>query len=127
MNLSNIDAWQYLVAFFTPYLVALINRPSWSSDVKRWVMLGVAVVVALVTAALEGSFRNFNIGSILQYLVLMTGATQVAYTALRAIPVTKATLDKTEVVATGTPPQQAVRAKATVKDNEVADFEKNVL
>lgn len=126
MLMSNVEAWQFLVAFFSPYLIALINRPSWSSQVKRWVMVGVAVAVALVTASLNGQFSPFNWQSLLSYLVMMVGATQISYNALKSLSPTKASLDKVENAASGVTPAEAVQQKAEVKGQEIQDFEANI-
>lgn len=40
-----------LLAFFAPYAVALINRPEWPSAARKWVAIGVAVVLAAVVLA----------------------------------------------------------------------------
>lgn len=124
--MSNIAAWQFLVTFFSPYLIALVNRPGWSSDRRRFVMIGIAVVIALGTAAINGQFDNFQWTEMLKYLVLMVGATQASYTALNAISFTKKTLDKAEASAAGVTPRQAVMAKSEAKADAVQEFKENI-
>lgn len=127
MTLSNIEAWQYILVVLSPYLVSLLNRPGWSSSQKRWAMISVSVVLALVTAAIKGEFAPFRLSMVLQYTVLMIGATQVMFTGLSQIALTKKTLDKTEVLASDVKPSEAVQQKAEVKAAEVQDFKENVV
>ena len=124
--LDNVQAWQFIVAFVSPYLVALINRPSWSAEIKRLVMIVVSTVIALGTAAINGQFASFDWSQVLQYIVMMIGATQVAFSVLTRVSVTKTSLDKVEVAASGSTPAEAVVQKAEVKQAEVRDFEQNV-
>lgn len=101
--MSNIEAWQYLVALATPYLIALLNRPTWSATVKRWAMIAVAVVVAFVTQLLSGGFAGIGWGNLLVYLVAFIGVVQAAYTLLKSTPATAVTLDATEQALTPRP------------------------
>lgn len=41
-----------LLAFFAPYAIALINRPEWPVAARKWVAVGVAVVLAAVVLAI---------------------------------------------------------------------------
>lgn len=44
-----------LVAAVAPFVVAIITRPQWSADVKRYVAGGVCVVLGLVAAVGTGA------------------------------------------------------------------------
>ena len=94
--MSNIQAWQWIVAFATPYIIALVNRPTWSASTKRLVMIGVAVVIAFVTHLLSGGFDGMTWGNLLVYLVAFIGVVQAAYALLKITPGAKESLDATE-------------------------------
>ena len=109
--MSTIEAWQWLVAFASPYLIALINHPGWSSTAKRAVMIGVSVVVAFVTSWLAGDLDGVTWQTVLPYLVVFIGAAQLSYSALKAVPAGDSSLlavesfgvGKTEATGTGDP------------------------
>jgi uncharacterized membrane protein YqaE (UPF0057 family) len=124
--MNNIDAWQWVVALLTPYIVSFVNRPTWSRTTKRIVMIVVSIVVALVTAFLEGDFNDFNWQSVLLYLGAFIGVVQAAYTAFEAAGPTNWLLDKTEMMLTKTSLPQAVQAKENLNSAAITDFKVNV-
>lgn len=128
MELTTAEAWSVLVTFFSPYLISWINKPSWSSNVKRLVTVGVAAGIALITKLVEGAFTGgLDWSHLPNQLVLLVGAATTAYTALKAFSVTRATLDKTEAAASGMTPEQAVEAKAQVNAESEQEFKENVV
>jgi hypothetical protein len=124
--MTNLQAWLTLVALVSPFIVALINRPTWTRTTKRFVMLGVSVVIAFVTGWLQGSFDEFSFSSIFVYLLSFVGAVQAVYAALEALPPTNKILDKAEMAFTKKSLPQVVQAKADVNTAAVEEFKDNV-
>jgi uncharacterized membrane protein len=124
--MTNLQAWLTLVALVSPFVVALINRPTWSRTTKRFVMLGVSVLIAFVTGWLQGSFDEFSLSSVFVYLLSFVGAVQAVYAALEALPPTNKILDKAEMAFTKKSLPQVVQAKADVNTAAVEEFKDNV-
>jgi uncharacterized membrane protein len=124
--MTNLQAWLTLVALVSPFIVALINRPTWSRTTKRFVMLGVSVLIAFVTGWLQGSFDEFSLSSVFVYLLSFVGAVQAVYAALEALPPTNKILDKAEMAFTKKSLPQVVQAKADVNTAAVEEFKDNV-
>lgn len=40
-----------LIAFFSPFAIALVNSPRWSTGAKQWVSLAVSIGLALISLA----------------------------------------------------------------------------
>ena len=127
-TMTEVEAWVYLVTIGLPFLVAVINRPSFSATLRRWIQIGVTVVVAVVLLWLQGDFVTLVGGNVLQHVVTVVGLAQVWYTAISAIPVGKKALDKVEVATTPhTDPTLAAAQVRVVKQEAAADFRANVL
>lgn len=125
--IDNIQAWTFLVALVTPYLVALISRPSFSKSTQRLLMIGISVVVAGGLRILQGDLDKFQWDNFLPYLVVFIGAVQVAYAALKAIPITSQSLDQVLVASSpGVDADRALAQKAAVNTSGERQFAKNV-
>jgi dsRNA-specific ribonuclease len=126
MNMNNIDLWQWVVAFLTPYVVSLVNRPTWSRTTKRLVMIGVSIVVALITEFLEGNFNDFSWAQLTVFLAAFVGVVQAAYAAFEAAGPTNWLLDQTEMMLTKITVPQALQAKKQVNTAAESEFKENV-
>lgn len=116
---TQVDAWVYLATLAVPFIVAVINRPSFSPALKRGIQIGTAVVIAGVLMWLRGDLDDLGSGNFLQKVVVLVGLAQVWYAALAAIPATRRFLNRIEVKTTpkvdatlGAQQQEAVKAKA---------------
>jgi len=124
--MNNVDVWQWVVAFLTPYVVSLVNRPTWSRTTKRLVMIGVSIVVALVTMFFEGDFSDWHWAQATVFLAAFVGVVQAAYAAFEAAGPTNWLLDQTEMMLTKITVPQAVQAKAQVNTAAEEEFKENV-
>lgn len=125
--MNEVQAWTYLVTLAIPIVSAMVNRPSWSATTKRWVMIGVAVVVSVVMLWLQGEFDDLVISNMFAHIVAVVGMAQIWYSALAAVPIAKRALDKLEVFTTkGVDPAKAVAQTRAVKDEALAEFQRNV-
>lgn len=75
--LADTTAWSALLGLFTPYLVALVNQPSWPRQVRTGVAIAVSVVVGVATSAANGTFTHplSTFGSV----AIVLAASQAAY------------------------------------------------
>lgn len=124
--MNEIQAWTYLVTLAIPFVAAVVNRPSWSASVKRWVMIGVSVVISVVVLLLQGEFSDLGFNNVFAHIVSVVGLTQIWYSALAAVPIAKRALDKLEVSTSRTSPTEAIAQTRAVKDDAVAEFQRNV-
>ena len=67
------------VGFLAPLLVAFLNQEHWSTQTKQIVMVVTAVVLGVLTAAVQGKLDLHNLAVTLPVVV---AACQVAYTVL---------------------------------------------
>lgn len=102
---DQVQAWTYLVTLAIPFVAALVNRPEWSSQTKRWVTIAVATVFGVVTMWLQAEFTDLTTENALQHVVLIVGATQIWYSAIQAVPFAKSALTKLESVGAPKPPE----------------------
>ena len=75
-----------VVGFLATLVAALINRPTWSSEKRRWVTIGVSLLLALVALGAVGALDGIQIVSVQQVLTILlgvVGVAQAAYTALQ--------------------------------------------
>lgn len=124
--MSNVDVWQWIVAILTPYIVSLVNRPTWSRTTKRLVMVGVSILVAFGTAWVEGDFADWNWSQFSVFLAAFVGIVQVAYSAFEAAGPTNWLLDQTEMMLTKVTTPQAVQAKEATNSQAVEEFKDNL-
>lgn len=100
-------SWSYLLTLIVPFVVGLINRPDWSANTKRGVMLAVSVVFAVFIMWTDGVFASgFDTPQVLAYLTAVVGASQVWFALLKAVPSGAKALDAAEQALTP-PPRDA--------------------
>ena len=82
--MSTVQAWAVLLGLITPFLVAFVARPTWSPSQKRYLSVGVAVIVGAINLFVQGLLSNFSweFGSVVNNIVLVLGASQAAYSLL---------------------------------------------
>lgn len=76
-----------IVGFLVPFVVSLINRPSMKSSTRRWVSVGVSVVLAVIALLAVGGFTDVTVDSPQQIIVValgVLGVAQFVYTALQS-------------------------------------------
>lgn len=61
--MSNLAMWSMVVGFFLPMVIAVIQQPSWSQQVRALVTFGVCVVAGAGTAYFNGDFNTADIAS----------------------------------------------------------------
>lgn len=75
-----------IVGFLVPFVVSLINRPNMKSSTRRWVSVGVSVLLALVALMAVGGFTDMRVDSPQQVVIVILGVLGVAqfvYSALQ--------------------------------------------
>jgi hypothetical protein len=104
-----------VIGLFSPFLIALIQRPTWSSKTRAWVTVVVSVVLGIGAAITSGQLANVELSplGIMMSVGLVVAASQASYQ----------TLKKTEIVAalenaTSPKPTEPV---APVQDTPVQD------
>jgi hypothetical protein len=68
-----------ILAFFAPFITAVINRPSTASWVKQLIALAVAVAMAAIALAVTGGFNHQGVYTV---FLAMIGVSQAAYTLI---------------------------------------------
>lgn len=84
-DMSSVTAWSVLLGIITPFLVAIVNNPRWSANTKRYVSMGIAVLVGMMNLIVNNALTNwsdFSLNGVLVNLVLVIGAAQTAYALL---------------------------------------------
>jgi len=76
-----------IVGFLVPFVASLFNNPKMSSGARRWVAIGVSVLLAVITLIAVGGFTDVEFMTPQQIIVVILGVLGVAqfvYTALKA-------------------------------------------
>jgi hypothetical protein len=68
-----------LLAFFSPYAIAVINHPAWPTKYKRLVALIVTVVLAAVSMLFYSLMTGFIFPDPAQFIVLFLIISQASY------------------------------------------------
>lgn len=68
-----------LIAIFTPWAIALVNSPNWSSGWKRVVAIGVSVALALIVLLLYYAISGEAVPGWPVLIVLFVLVTQTSY------------------------------------------------
>lgn len=79
------DQWAWLVGFIAPIIVSVISKQTWTSQRKRLVSVGVAIVLGVVTLIVQGAFSTlgeWTWQTPVTVIVLVVGASQAAYALL---------------------------------------------
>lgn len=84
-----------IIVVVLPYVVNLCKKAEWSANTKRWIAIGLSLVVGLATGVLGGIPTP---ETLVTWVLAVIGGTQVAYAAFKAIGVTSNWLDALEGV-----------------------------
>jgi hypothetical protein len=131
MSMNSIDAWQWLLTFVGPFVLAVVNKPGMSATLKRWIMVGYAVVAGVGSEIVKDLVNNGHItltwDTLLPRIVVIVGAVTVWYNTLKQVPVSRQALNKIEVAtAKDTSPQTAVALESKANAAAEAEFRKDV-
>lgn len=84
--MNTAESWAVLLGLATPLIVSAVSNPRLSSQARRFLAIGIAVVVGVVNLAVQGAFETLAGGltweTALSTLVLVVGASQAAYALL---------------------------------------------
>lgn len=88
VTMGNAAAWGLILGVITPYLVALVNQPKWSDQMRRTVALVVSAIVGLINA-LVNSQIEFGAETALASVATVVLAAQTSYARiLKPLPAT---------------------------------------
>lgn len=87
-----------IICVILPYVVNLCKKAEWSTEVKRWLAIGVSVLVGIATGVISGVPTP---STLVTWVLAVIGGVQVAYTAFRGIGVTSGWLDALEGIGSG--------------------------
>lgn len=76
--MDNAAAWGLIVGIVTPYVIALVNQPGWTDNLRRVVAIVVSVLVGLGTAYFNNDV-NFEVGTALASIAGVLVAAQAVY------------------------------------------------
>lgn len=88
-----------IVCVILPYVVNLVKKNQWSENVKRWLAIGMSIVVGICAGVIAGAPTP---ETFLSWVLTIVGGTQVAYAAFKSIGVTSGWLDALEGVGSKT-------------------------
>lgn len=71
-----------VIGALAPLGIAIVNRPSWSTQRKQLVAAAASVVLAVVALALTGGFDGFSLATAGAAVLAVAGAAQTAYALL---------------------------------------------
>lgn len=75
-----------IVGFLVPFVVSVITNPSMKSSTRRWVSVGVSIVLAVVALLAVGGFTDVTVDSPQQVITValgVLGVAQFVYTTLQ--------------------------------------------
>lgn len=82
-----------VICVIMPYVVNLCKKAQWSKNVKRWLAIGVSLLVGVATGVIAGMPTP---ETFVTWVLAIIGGTQVAYSAFKSIGVTSGWLDALE-------------------------------
>lgn len=82
-----------IICVVLPYVVNLCKKAEWSANVKRWLAIGLSIIVGVATGLLAGVPTP---ETLVTWVLAVIGGTQIAYAAFKAIGVTSGWLDALE-------------------------------
>lgn len=90
MTTNEIATIGIIIGALSPFLTAIVQQGNWPANVRRWVSIGVALVLGIGTVIAGG---DFDLTNWVVTLTMVIGAAQVSYAALK--PVTDRVEDAT--------------------------------
>lgn len=75
--MSNTQAWSVILGVITPLLIAVVNRKTWSDQMRRIAAIVVSVVVAVGNLVFNGDITDWK--NWVVNIALVAGAAQVLY------------------------------------------------
>lgn len=82
-----------VICVVLPYVVNLCKKAQWSKNVKRWLAIGVSLLVGVATGVISGIPTP---DTFVTWVLAIIGGTQVAYSAFKSIGITSGWLDALE-------------------------------
>lgn len=82
-----------VICVIMPYVVNLCKKSQWDKNVKRWLAIGVSLLVGVATGVISGIPTP---ETFVTWVLAVIGGTQVAYSAFKTIGVTSGWLDALE-------------------------------
>lgn len=103
---AQVMAWGTILGIVLPYLIAVVQQPTWTGTTRRIVAIVVSVLVGVVTAYVNGNLTNVapTATSVLAAVAAVFVASQAVY-ARFAAPTAKTI----EVATSPSPPTRATR------------------
>ena len=84
-----------IIVVVLPYVVNLCKKAEWNANIKRWIAIGLSLIVGVATGVLSGVPTP---ETLLTWVLAVIGGTQVAYAAFKSIGITSSWLDALEGV-----------------------------
>lgn len=84
-----------IICVVLPYVVNLCKKTQWSKNVKRWLAIGLSLIVGIATGVISGIPTS---ETLVTWVLAVIGGTQIAYSAFKSIGVTSTWLDALEGV-----------------------------
>lgn len=84
-----------IICVVLPYVVNLCKKTQWSKNVKRWLAIGLSLIVGIATGVISGIPTP---ETLVTWVLAVIGGTQIAYSAFKSIGVTSTWLDALEGV-----------------------------
>lgn len=75
-SVKDTASWAALIGAVLPLLIAVIQQPRWSSQVRQIVSIVISVIAGLGTVLASG---NFDVQNLLVTIVALIGAAQASY------------------------------------------------
>lgn len=88
-----------IICVVLPYVVNLCKKTQWSKEVKRWLAIGVSVLVGVATGIISGIPTP---ATFVTWILAVIGGVQVAYTLFKNIGITSGWLDALEGIGSST-------------------------
>ena len=80
------SAWPLLLPFLALFVQAVINQPSWSAKAKRWVAVGVSVLMGVVYLIATGQISEIPVAAqavVVRFVVVTVSVLVVAQAVYR--------------------------------------------
>lgn len=88
-----------IICVVLPYVVNLCKKAQWDKNVKRWLAIGLSLLVGVATGIISGIPTP---ETLVTWVLAVIGGTQVAYSAFKTIGVTSNWLDALEGIGSNT-------------------------